>query len=139
MLKRPLVAPVRPDAAAVSVYPVPVLLRLSPEKVATPPAAATDVAPDNVLPPGFVPIAMVTVPVNPLAVFPPASSALTVTAGEMNAPAFVPLGSTEKTRWVAEGGCVGPLSLEQPMSTRMPNTVVRPSFILPRYAYGFRG
>src|SRR5437016_10471261 len=48
---------------SVSVYPVPVLLRLKSKKVATPLTAATGVVPLRIAPPGFVPSATVTLPV----------------------------------------------------------------------------
>src|SRR2546427_3629127 len=60
---------------------------LSPGNVATPPAAATAVVPESVPPPGFAPMASVTVAVNAVAVFPCASSAVTWTAGVIGAPA----------------------------------------------------
>src|SRR2546430_9214820 len=51
--------------------------------------------------PGFVPIATVTFPVNPVAVLLLASRAVTCTAGVIVAPADVVLGSTENTSCVA--------------------------------------
>src|SRR5437762_13954907 len=51
--------------------------------------------------PGFVPIATVTFPVNPVAVLLLASSAVTCTAGVIAAPADVLLGCTENTSCVA--------------------------------------
>src|SRR5690348_18336301 len=68
------------------------------ENEATPATAATLVVPASAPPPGFVPIATVTVPVNPVAVFPCASCAVTCTAGVIAAPAVVVLGCTENTR-----------------------------------------
>src|SRR5256884_4344964 len=53
----------------------------SPANVATPPDAACVAVPDKAPPDGLVPIASVTFPVNPVAVFPLASSAVTCTAG----------------------------------------------------------
>src|SRR5207244_13343019 len=73
----------------------------SPENVATPPAAATVVVPETVPLPGFAPSATVTVPVNPVAVFPCASCAVTWTAGVIAAPAVVLLGCTLNTSWLA--------------------------------------
>ena len=55
--------------------------------VATPPTAATVVVPESVPPPGFVPIAIVMLPVKDVTVVPPLSTARTVTAGEIEAPA----------------------------------------------------
>src|SRR5437764_12125689 len=74
---------------------------LSPEKVATPATAATVLVPDRVPVLGFVPIATVMFPVNPLAVLPPASWAVTSTAGVIAVAAVVVLGCTENTNWVA--------------------------------------
>src|SRR5882724_11279886 len=74
---------------------------LSPENVATPSAAATALVPESVPPPGFVPIASVTVPVNAVAVLPCASCAVTWTAGVIEAPAVALDGCTENTRRVA--------------------------------------
>ena len=69
--------PPTPEAPAVSVYPVPVLLMLNPENVAMPPAAATLDVPERAPPPGFMPIATVTEPLNAVAVLPCASCAVT--------------------------------------------------------------
>src|SRR5947207_13952931 len=74
---------------------------LNPEKVAPPATAATVLVPDRVPVLGFVPIATVMFPVNPLAVLPPASWAVTSTAGVIAAAAVVLLGCTENTNWVA--------------------------------------
>src|SRR5205807_6122792 len=74
---------------------------LNPGNVATPPAAATAVVPESVPPPGFAPMASVTVAVNAVAVFPCASSAVTWTAGVIGAPAVALDGWTETTRCVA--------------------------------------
>ncbi len=59
---------------------MPALLRLT-KKVATPLTAATGVVPLSVAPPGLLPRATPTAPVNPVAMFPRASSARTFTAG----------------------------------------------------------
>ena len=67
------VAPVAPAAAAVSVYPVPTLSRLRSSNVATPAVAVRVAVPESTAPPGFVPSASVTDPLNPVAVFPKAS------------------------------------------------------------------
>src|SRR5205809_7824069 len=74
---------------------------LNPGNVATPPAAATAVVPESVPPPGFAPIATVTVAVNAVAVLPCASCAVTWTAGAIDAPAVALDGCTESTRRVA--------------------------------------
>src|SRR5437773_11161920 len=69
---------------------------LSPEKVATPATAATVFVPDRVPVPGFVPIATVMLPVNPVAVFPWPSWAVTWTAGVIAAPATALVRSEER-------------------------------------------
>src|SRR5436853_6439827 len=74
---------------------------LSPEKVATPATAAWVRVPASVPLLGFVPIATVMFPVNPLAVLPPASWAVTSTAGVITVAAVVVLGCTENTSCVA--------------------------------------
>src|SRR5712691_6986284 len=90
-----------PPAAAVSVYPVPILSMLRVENAATPPTAVTVGVPDSDPPPGLVPIAAVTLPVNPVAVLPSASRAVTCTAGVIVAPAVVLVGCTVNTSWLA--------------------------------------
>src|SRR6266516_1675839 len=75
------------------------MLRLA--KLATPLTAVTVVVPDRVPPLGFVPRATATEPANPVATLPPASSAVTCTAGVIAAPAAVLVGCTVKTNWVA--------------------------------------
>src|SRR5438445_138255 len=99
MLNAVLVA--LPAPVAVSVYPVPTLSIDSPANVATPPDAAWVAVPDKAPPDGLVPMASVTLPVNPVAVLLLASSAVTCTAGVIAAPADVVLGSTENTSCVA--------------------------------------
>src|SRR2546426_12101399 len=74
---------------------------LSPEKLATPATAATVLVPDKVPVLGFVPIASVMFPVNPVAVLPLPSWAVTSTAGVIAAPAVAVLGCTLNTSWVA--------------------------------------
>src|SRR2546423_6719977 len=74
---------------------------LSPENVATPPLAATVAVPDSVPPPGLVPIATVMFPVNPVAVLPLPSCAVSWTAGVIVAPATVLVGWTLNTSAVA--------------------------------------
>src|SRR2546429_268297 len=75
---------------------------LSPGNVATPATAAWVGVPESVPLLGFVPIATVMSPVNPVAVLPPASWAVTSTAGVIAAPAVVVLGCTLNTSCVAE-------------------------------------
>src|SRR5256886_329323 len=74
------------------------------ENVATPATAATVAVPDRVPPPGFVPIAAVTLPLNPVAVLPCASWTVTCTAGVIVAPAVVLVGCTVNTSWLAGPG-----------------------------------
>src|SRR5437870_3466775 len=74
---------------------------LSPGNVATPLTAACASVPASVPLLGFVPIATVMFPVNPVAVLPPASWAVTSTAGVIAAPAVEVLGCTENTSCVA--------------------------------------
>src|SRR5216110_1966584 len=101
MLNAVLVPVTGPGALAVSVYPVPTLSIDSPANVATPPNAAWVAVPDKAPPDGLVPIASVTLPVNPVAVFPFASWAVTSTAGVMLPPATVLVGCTVNTRVAA--------------------------------------
>src|SRR2546429_6741504 len=104
-LNAALVAPPpTPEEPAVSVYPVPVLLMLNRENVAMPPAAATLDVPERAPPPGFMPIATVTEPLNAVAVLPCASCAVTWTAGVIVAPATVVVGWTVKTSRLATPG-----------------------------------
>src|SRR5205814_8806370 len=77
---------------------------LSPGNVATPATGATVVVPERVPLPGFAPSATVTLPVKPVAVFPCPSSAVTCTAGVMDAPAAVFVGGTENASCVADPG-----------------------------------
>src|SRR5260370_33137977 len=79
---------------------------LSPENVATPATAAMVFVPDKVPVLGFVPIATVMFPVNPLAVLPFPSWAVIWTAGVIAAPATVLVGSTLKTSAVALAGVI---------------------------------
>jgi len=77
---------------------------LSPAKVATPPTAAWVSVPESAPPLGFVPIATVIFPVNPVAVLPLPSWAVTWTSGVIAAPAAVFVGWTLKTSAVAVPG-----------------------------------
>src|SRR5438034_11087654 len=67
-------------------------------------SAATVLVPDKVPVLGLVPIATVILPVNPVAVLPLASWAVTWTAGVIAAPAIVFVGSTLKTKAEAAAG-----------------------------------
>src|SRR5438034_759581 len=95
---------VLPAPVAVRVWPVPAFSMLTSAILATPATAATVLVPDKVPVLGLVPIATVMFPVNPLAVLPLASWAVTWTAGVIAAPATVLVGSTLKTSAVAIGG-----------------------------------
>src|SRR6266566_5112755 len=97
ILNAVLVPVTGPGALAVSVYPVPTLSIDSPANVATPPDAAWVAVPDKAPPAGLVPMASVTFPVKPVAVFPFASWAVTSIAGVMVAPATVFVGCTVNT------------------------------------------
>src|SRR5712692_9868283 len=81
------------------------------ENVATPATAAMLAVPPSVPLPGFVPIATVTVPVNPVAVLPWASWAVTWTAGVIAAPAVVAVGCTLKLSFVAAPGVIANAAL----------------------------
>src|SRR2546423_12707158 len=71
------------------------------ENVATPATAATVAVPDKVPSPGLVPSAAVTLPLNPVAVLPSASRAVTCTAGAIVTPAVGLVGCTLNTRRLA--------------------------------------
>src|SRR5437773_1941168 len=71
---------------------------LSPENVASPATAATVFVPDKMPVLGFVPIATVMFPVNPVAVLPLASWAVIWTAGVIAAPATAFVGRSEERR-----------------------------------------
>src|SRR5437773_752671 len=81
--------------------PVTTLSTVGRASGAPPPRAAAIAVPVIVPLPGFVPLASVTFPVNPVAVLLLASSAVTCTAGVIAAPADVVLGCTENTSCVA--------------------------------------
>ena len=70
MLKLALVAEVRTPDVAVSLYPVPTLLMLSPVNEATPEVAALVTVPARVPAPGFVLIARVMLAVDVVTVLP---------------------------------------------------------------------
>src|SRR5213596_4193715 len=101
MLNALLVAPVRPVADAISVYPVALLLRLNVENVATPFTAAIVVVPARVPLAGLVPIATVMLVVAVVTVLPWASWTATCTAGVIAAPAAALLGCTVKVTFAA--------------------------------------
>ncbi len=89
---------------------------LRPAKVATPATAATVVVPASVPPPGLEPIATVTFAVNPVAVFPSASRAVSCTAGVIVTPAVVLLGCTVNASWVAVPGVMSKPALVAALS-----------------------
>src|SRR5205809_7805875 len=72
-----------------------------PWYAATPATAAWVSVPESAPLLGFVPIATVTLPVNPVAVLPFPSWAVTWTSGVIAAPAAVGVGCTENTSCVA--------------------------------------
>src|SRR5256886_14396482 len=103
---------------------------LNPGNVATPPAAATAVVPESVPPPGFAPMASVTVAANAVAVFPCASSAVTWTARVIGAPAVALDGCTETTRCVAAPAAMLNGALANVASPPAPAVSVQPVPIL---------
>src|SRR3990172_7932312 len=72
--------------------------------VAIPATAGCVTVPASVPPPGLLLSASVTGPVNPVAVLPRASRAVTWTAGVNAAPAVEVVGATVKRSWVAGPG-----------------------------------
>ena len=95
MLNAPLAAAVNVPEVTLSVQPVPVLVIFRSEKVTTPLTAARLKVPDRIPPPGFDPIAIVTVPVKPVAVLLNESRAVTTTPPEpplIEMPAVVLVG-----------------------------------------------
>src|SRR5437762_2481137 len=92
---------VLPAPVAVRVQPAPAVSMPFPARRASDLTAATVFVPDKVPVLGFVPIATVTFPVNPVAVLPFPSWAVTSTAGVIAAPAVVVLGCTLNTSCVA--------------------------------------
>jgi hypothetical protein len=72
------VAAVSPLLVTASAYPASALLSVKPENVTTPLVANTVTVPPSVLPPGLLAKATVSLPVKLVAVFPSASSAVTV-------------------------------------------------------------
>ena len=84
MVKEALSAPVKPEAAAASVYPIPGWSMLRSEKVATPFTAGTVVVPWRCALPSRLascPMAIVTRPLKLGAGLPRASTAVTCTGG----------------------------------------------------------
>ena len=69
--------------------------------VATPSKAAMVAVPPSVPPPGFVPMAMVTLELSVVSTLPYASSTVTCTAGVMTAPPARLPGCAVKTSWLA--------------------------------------
>src|SRR6266545_550524 len=108
MVNGALVALLKPDAVAVSVYPLPARSMLRFEKVAIPFTAATVFVPDRIPPLGFAPKAILIESVKLVTVLPESSCAATRTAGEIGLPAVAPLGWTVNASRVADdggGGC----------------------------------
>src|SRR2546422_2211600 len=73
----------------------------SPANVATPPDAAWVAVPDKAPPDGLLPMASVTLPVNPVAVLRSAEHTSALTSRLHAAPPLVLLGCTENTSCVA--------------------------------------
>src|SRR5437773_2196284 len=90
------------------------MLRLP--KLTTPPTAAAVAVPDNVPPPGLVPIATLTFPVNGDAVLPCASWAVTCTAGVIAAPEVALHGWTVNTSTAGAPGVMLNVALVLPVS-----------------------
>src|SRR5438034_11657587 len=97
-------------------YPFATVVQPCPLPVATPATAGTVVVPERVPLPGFAPSAIVTLPVKPVAVFPCPSSAVTCTAGVMDAPAAVLVGCTVNASWVAVPGAMVNAALVAPVT-----------------------
>src|SRR5713226_7658127 len=89
---------------------------LSAAKVATPATAVTVVVPARRPKPGLVPRAPVTVPVNAVATFPCASSAVTTTAGVIVAPATALVGCVVNTNFAAGPGLTLNAALVAPVT-----------------------
>ncbi len=85
-------------------------------KLATPATAVAVVVPASAPPPVLVPIATVTLPANPVAVLPLASSAVTTTAGVIGAPAPVVVGCAVNTSRLAVAAPMEKLGLVVPVS-----------------------
>src|SRR6185295_2587784 len=124
MLNADEVAPVSAPEAAVSVYPFPALSMDRLANVATPPTAVTVVVPDSVPLPGLVPIATVTLAVEPVTVLPNASCTVTCTAGATATPAVALVGCTVKATLVAAAGVMlNPLEVAPVSSEDAPVSV----------------
>ena len=95
---------------------MPARLRLRSPNVATPATAAAVVVPESVAPLALAPSATVTLPLNPVAVFPCASRAVTRTAGVITAPAVVPVGCTVNSSCAACPGEMSKGALVAPVS-----------------------
>src|SRR5438094_3986718 len=91
---------------------------LSVPNVATPATAACVVVPDSVPPPPLLPIATDTLPVNPVATLPNASSTVTCTAGVMGEPAETSVGCVVKASCLAAAGLIAndPLVVVSPVA-----------------------
>src|SRR5207248_1292243 len=115
-------------AVTVSVYPVPVLLRLKVENVATPLTAAIVFVPASVPLTGLVPIATVMLVAAVVTVLPCASWTATCTAGVFAAPAAALLGCTVKASFAGGGGGggggTGPALLPEHPATATPQSTM---------------
>src|SRR5262249_13839871 len=97
--------------------------------VATPDTAATVAVPDGVPPFGCVPMLIVTLPVNPVAVFPDPSLAVTCTAGAIATPATELVGDCVNTSCVICEG-VTANAVEAAVRVPVPNWSVYPVPVL---------
>src|SRR5512132_2221298 len=86
------------------------------ENVATPATATTGVVPDSVPLPGLVPMATVTLAVEPVTVLPNVSCTVTCTTGAITTPATALLGCAENASFVAAAGVMLKATLETPVS-----------------------
>ena len=104
MLNVLLVALVRPDDVADSVYPFAAWLMLSPVKAATPKLALRVVVPVKVPPPGFAAIATVIEAVEVVTILPKLSWTETVGGPAIVLPEVEFPGCVEKATFVAAAG-----------------------------------
>src|SRR3989442_14425632 len=95
--------------------------------VATPLAAATVTLPESVPPTGLLPIATVTLPLNPVAMLPWASSAATRTAGAVAPPAGAAPGSPLHAGRAAAPGGTGDGGLAGRRGPTTPRTAGTPA------------
>src|SRR5439155_9961639 len=119
-------------AAAVSVYPTPLLLMLRPGKVAIPSTVSLVNVPESVPSPGLFPKTIVTVRVEFEIVFPNPSWTATRTAGVMGCLATVEVGCT--TKFSLTGTAAPPLEVLRPLGSNLgtPSTTMTSGVSLTR-------